>query len=233
MKECPVCGEDGSLWDYDSGWVRGEDLGNYHLVRDIADLEMYKAVIDDLADALLGLPAKETSDCECKDCVEKNFPIPAKEVCPHCGELKSIRNPSGYCDHLYYPENCEVCKTGTIKKEVLPQEEGNKMIDFTQRVENYLDDFTDKEGCSFISEDEVDRIKWAVTTIAEEVLGYDKLGTKLPQGGITKEEIEEIVTQEVKKYYVLKCLNHFDTGTLGIKIAQAIFDRLNKEGGVV
>src|SRR3990167_4958229 len=41
-----------------------------------------------------------------------------KEVCPHCGELKSIRNPSGYCDHLYYPDNCEICKlaTGTLKK---------------------------------------------------------------------------------------------------------------------
>ena len=22
----------------------------------------------------------------------------------------AIRNPSGYCDHLYYPEYCEVCK---------------------------------------------------------------------------------------------------------------------------
>ena len=21
-----------------------------------------------------------------------------------------IRNPSGYCDHLYYPDYCEVCR---------------------------------------------------------------------------------------------------------------------------
>jgi len=82
-----------------------------------------------------------------------------KEVCPDCGGKLDVPHPI----------NCG--------KAALPQEEGNKMIDFTQRVENYLDNFKDKEGCSFISED-VDRIKWAVTTIAEEVLGYDKLGTK-------------------------------------------------------
>lgn len=21
-----------------------------------------------------------------------------------------IRNPSGFCDHLYYPDNCKICK---------------------------------------------------------------------------------------------------------------------------
>jgi hypothetical protein len=33
-------------------------------------------------------------------------------ICKHCGKDLSIRNPTGYCDHLYYPENCEVCKKG-------------------------------------------------------------------------------------------------------------------------
>ena len=33
-----------------------------------------------------------------------------KQICKHCGEPIAIRNPSGYCDHLYYPENCEICK---------------------------------------------------------------------------------------------------------------------------
>lgn len=32
------------------------------------------------------------------------------DVCPHCGGPISVRNPSGYCDHLYYPEYCEVCQ---------------------------------------------------------------------------------------------------------------------------
>ena len=30
-------------------------------------------------------------------------------LCDHCGKDVEIRNPSGYCDHLYYPERCEVC----------------------------------------------------------------------------------------------------------------------------
>lgn len=32
------------------------------------------------------------------------------KLCPHCNTNIKIRNLSGYCDHLYYPENCETCK---------------------------------------------------------------------------------------------------------------------------
>ncbi len=31
------------------------------------------------------------------------------KICPHCGLDLAIRNPSGFCDHLYYPEYCKVC----------------------------------------------------------------------------------------------------------------------------
>lgn len=31
-------------------------------------------------------------------------------VCLHCNMDIRIRNPSGYCDHLYYPEYCDICK---------------------------------------------------------------------------------------------------------------------------
>ena len=31
------------------------------------------------------------------------------DMCKHCDEDIRLRNPSGYCDHLYYPENCKVC----------------------------------------------------------------------------------------------------------------------------
>ena len=31
-------------------------------------------------------------------------------LCLHCGGEIAIRNPTGLCDHLYYPENCDVCK---------------------------------------------------------------------------------------------------------------------------
>lgn len=25
-------------------------------------------------------------------------------LCKHCGGLKAVRNPTGYCDHLYWPD---------------------------------------------------------------------------------------------------------------------------------
>lgn len=40
------------------------------------------------------------------------FPTPKKNLekgCPHCGGDIAVRNPSGYCDHLYYPDNCKIC----------------------------------------------------------------------------------------------------------------------------
>lgn len=30
-------------------------------------------------------------------------------ICPHCEMDINIRNPSGYCDHLHYPEYCSIC----------------------------------------------------------------------------------------------------------------------------
>ncbi len=39
--------------------------------------------------------------------------------CPHCKMDKRIRNPSGYCDHLYYPDNCEECKKLEAKEDDL------------------------------------------------------------------------------------------------------------------
>lgn len=36
-------------------------------------------------------------------------------LCLHCGGEIAIRNPTGLCDHLYYPENCDVCNINNIK----------------------------------------------------------------------------------------------------------------------
>lgn len=43
-----------------------------------------------------------------------------KKKCNHCGGSIEIRNPTGECDHLYYPENCDVCRKA----------EGSKREDF-------------------------------------------------------------------------------------------------------
>lgn len=31
-------------------------------------------------------------------------------ICPHCKEEIAIRNPSGNCDHLFYPDSCKECQ---------------------------------------------------------------------------------------------------------------------------
>ena len=36
------------------------------------------------------------------------------KICNHCKNDIAIRNPSGYCDHLKYPDYCRICKAITI-----------------------------------------------------------------------------------------------------------------------
>jgi hypothetical protein len=31
-------------------------------------------------------------------------------ICDHCRKPIAIRNPSGFCDHLYYPAQCDICR---------------------------------------------------------------------------------------------------------------------------
>jgi hypothetical protein len=37
-----------------------------------------------------------------------------KGTCGHCGGDISVRNPTGTCDHLQYPDNCDVCKESSL-----------------------------------------------------------------------------------------------------------------------
>lgn len=31
------------------------------------------------------------------------------DCCVHCGGDVGVRNPKGFCDHLYYPDSCGIC----------------------------------------------------------------------------------------------------------------------------
>ncbi len=44
--------------------------------------------------------------------------------CKHCKGYIDMRNPSGYCDHLYYPEYCDICSGKTLPH--TQWEEGSK-----------------------------------------------------------------------------------------------------------
>ncbi len=42
------------------------------------------------------------------------LPMPGDTVkinCKHCNMDTAIRNLSGYCDHLHYPDYCKVCSS--------------------------------------------------------------------------------------------------------------------------
>lgn len=88
-------------------------------------------IIDYLSD-------KEASKGECPECGDKRACFPwcrvdppqqeeskEKEVefCKHCGKSISERNPSGFCDHLYYPENCDICRISKNRDKMIEQEE--------------------------------------------------------------------------------------------------------------
>ena len=50
-------------------------------------------------------------DCDCRaELGSKHKKNCASMICPHCSMAISIRNPSGYCDHVYYPECCWICR---------------------------------------------------------------------------------------------------------------------------
>ena len=56
----------------------------------------------------VNLTLKPDQTCNC--CGNKEFTIPKEHICDHChGDIR-IHNPSGFCNHIYYPENCEICK---------------------------------------------------------------------------------------------------------------------------
>lgn len=38
------------------------------------------------------------------------------QKCKHCGGDLKVMNPTGKCNHLYYPENCKICKNGKCPK---------------------------------------------------------------------------------------------------------------------
>lgn len=43
-------------------------------------------------------------------------------ICPHCEGNVETRNPNGFCDHLYYPDYCKICKKIWAKKGLIRTE---------------------------------------------------------------------------------------------------------------
>jgi hypothetical protein len=60
------------------------------------------------------LESTKLDDYACKSCGaipgEKHKMSCDTYICKHCGGNLAIRNPMGYCDHLYSPEYCKICQ---------------------------------------------------------------------------------------------------------------------------
>lgn len=63
--------------------------------------------------------------------------------CKHCqGDLK-IRNPKGFCDHLYYPDYCQICQNTMTKDKTEDWEERFDNI-FNSAGLDHVDSFGDE-----------------------------------------------------------------------------------------
>lgn len=51
--------------------------------------------------------------------------IPEKFICIHCNQDIRIRNPSGFCDHLYYPDCCLKCQILIKHKAIITNQQAN------------------------------------------------------------------------------------------------------------
>lgn len=61
-------------------------------------------------------------------------------ICAHCKKDTAIRNPSGFCDHLYYPECCEVCKEAMMTPKERMEKAAPAML---AALEAVIDEFAD------------------------------------------------------------------------------------------
>lgn len=55
-------------------------------------------------------------NCDCRECLADDEAELAKAgTCPRCGGLIKIRNPTGWCDHLQWPENIAINRPSPIR----------------------------------------------------------------------------------------------------------------------
>ena len=73
------------------------------------------------------------------------------EKCKICGMDKNIRNPSGFCDHLYYPENLDIMKS--IDK--IRTQRDAEWLDYVEEIRKaycYCNNIGECEACRMFDE---------------------------------------------------------------------------------
>lgn len=84
-----------------------------------------------------------------------------KELCVLCNEDIKIRNPTGACDHLYYPENLDPKECVEKIKMLMEKLEKIKRLSYISIVHEYgliRTDFVEKEKITKILEGKYENI---------------------------------------------------------------------------
>jgi len=104
-------------------------------------------------------------------------------LCEHCGMDIEIINPSGYCNHLYYPDYCEICKKREKEKQtpkpIESAKEINKIEDgvrLTMDKTNYEVTIKDAETGEIIYQN---KSKGGIVCSVEKILKIDKVKSEI------------------------------------------------------
>jgi hypothetical protein len=100
--------------------------------------EVY-VLLDEAANAGQGEP-EPTSDE-----VWEPLPVTEESICKHCGGQLAIANPKGFCNHIYYPDYCEVCAAISVDDftEIVELRGGNRnggLVRVTPGARELVDD---------------------------------------------------------------------------------------------
>lgn len=109
-----------------------------------------------------------------------------KKLCKHCGMDLKIRNPSGFCDHLYYPENCSICE-----KRVEGESEKENSI---RRDATLRSDKSDVSSIGVHAENSSPNLK--IWTYEEMQFEQKYNHTKLPKKFVSLGDHEELIKRE-------------------------------------
>ena len=65
-----------------------------------------------------------------------------EKICPDCNGLIKIRNPTGKCDHLYYPENKKKSVFEEIKESIIASIKFSKDFpDLKERLGSIIEEY--------------------------------------------------------------------------------------------
>jgi hypothetical protein len=132
----------------------------------------------------------------------KDKKLEKQYICPHCrGDIR-LRNPKGFCDHLYYPENCEKCQEIELGKPTPQPTPKEKLIH--KAVKRGFKEY--RETFTLLGKDEAPKDKKEYCT-KHSLFHGKKYKSCTPPKDLQKEEFSP-PTEKQKYPNVMKIIHH-------------------------